>query len=79
MSLLLRLSVFLSFLLSAKFPVFITQVQEATRTFRQGRERLGYASQMAEKKLSSWSWIIAIHASVNDTVVLQCSLFEYGR
>ena len=45
---------FLFFVLSAKIPLFIKQVQEARRFFYQGWERLGCVSQMDEEQLSSW-------------------------
>ena len=64
--------------LSANFPVFIRQVREARKRLRQGRERLGYASQMDKEELSSWPWIILFPASVNDIVASRCSLFKYG-
>ena len=41
--------VFSVYFLSAKFSVFIKQVREARRIFRQVWERLGYASKMDEK------------------------------
>ena len=44
----------LSSFLSAKFPVFITQVGRARRIYRRGWEKLGYAIEMDEQKLSSW-------------------------
>ena len=42
------------FLVVCKVSVFIKQIQEARRIFRQPWERLGNTSEMDEEKLSSW-------------------------
>ena len=72
------LCLIVSFFMSAFFSLFIKQVREVRRIFRQAWGRLGYVSQMDEEQLSCWPCIFSILASINGTVVSRCSLFEYG-